>query len=708
MTQDTPDIAKPLFEPPRFLGHAFSLSGTVAVIGILLSLLFFLLVQQKVNIFLAQKLGQPVVRSVENLQQKISLDEYLAGSVAGLLSLNTNLAAEDLQPFLQTADLGKSTLEYLYIAKVDGSQVRIESRIYPASQENSAFNPGNFSGLEGLARYTGNTIRPSSAVLEADDRKWFVITRPIPNKTGKADVLIGFVPVDRLIDELVDLHSHGIITNLSIREDTGIAKEPFFSIQKKKTLRTKLLSLPESEDKVTLDDRVWRINFASSLHGDISFMEILPYVEFCVGLLLTAALIIYLRLARARGTEITDLAVSLRHANEQLGKRVAEEERMARALREGEQSYRAIFENAGIGICQISPTGEWLNVNHMAASILGYGNPQELLGDQPDFHNRLFVSERQRHEWFAKLKDGEHHEEEVELYTKDRRAIWVYMNGHAVRANEEKASFYQCTLYDITERRQAEFALMQAKEQADFANRSKSEFLANMSHELRTPLNAIIGFAEIIKDQLFGLAGQPQYVEYARDIYDSGELLLSLINDILDMSKIEAGKRALAEAVLDIENVIQSVVRLVTSRAKMGKLHLIVKVPKDLPSLRGEERALKQVFTNLLTNAIKFTPEGGNVTMTVYMDEFKRMCVRVEDTGIGISPEDIPIALAPFGQIESALSRKNQGTGLGLPLTKALVELHGGVLDLRSKLGSGTTVTLIFPADRVVAKSMIG
>jgi PAS domain S-box-containing protein len=441
-----------------------------------------------------------------------------------------------------------------------------------------------------------------------------------------------------------------------------------------------------------------------NLHGEALLIAALPYIELLIGLMLTLALVMYLRMARARGAEITKLAVSLRSANEELSNKIREEERMARALRESEQKYRAIFDNAGIGICQISPTGEWQNLNHTAAHILGYANPQELLSDQPDFHHRLFVNDRQRREWFGKLQDGNQHEQEIELFTKDRRRIWVNMSGYVARDNSQNGLYFECTMYDITERRQGELALLQAKEQADFANRSKSEFLANMSHELRTPLNAIIGFAEIIKDQMFGPVGQAQYVEYARDIYDSGALLLSLINDILDMSKIEAGKRALAEATLDVEHVVQSVMRLVTSRAKMGKLHLTIKVPKDIPSLRGEEKALKQILTNLLTNAIKFTPEGGHVTLSAGMDEFNRMSIKVEDTGIGIAPEDIPVALAPFGQIESALSRKNQGTGLGLPLTKALVELHGGVLDLQSKLGVGTVVTILFPTDRVVKK----
>jgi signal transduction histidine kinase len=279
------------------------------------------------------------------------------------------------------------------------------------------------------------------------------------------------------------------------------------------------------------------------------------------------------------------------------------------------------------------------------------------------------------------------------------------MSGYATRENGR--NFFECTLYDITERRRGELTLMTAKEQADFANRSKSEFLANMSHELRTPLNAIIGFAEIIKGEMFGPAGQPQYVEYARDIYDSGELLLSLINDILDMSKIEAGKRTLSETVLNVERVVESVVRLVAARAKAGKLHLHFNVAKDLPALRGEEKALKQILTNLLTNAIKFTPEGGDVSLTAGLDESLRIFIRVEDSGIGMAPDDIPVALAPFGQIESVLSRKNQGTGLGLPMTVALAELHDGKLDLKSKLGAGTTATVTFPADRVVQKEIV-
>ena len=432
-------------------------------------------------------------------------------------------------------------------------------------------------------------------------------------------------------------------------------------------------------------------------------LSALPYVALGMGLLLTLLLVGYFYSWHRRSLDGGKLAASLQRTNEELKRKFADEERMARALRKSEQSYRAIFDNTGIGIFQVAESGEWLNANRTLADMLGYNDQRELLSAQPDIHGQLFVNVAERNEWLNRLKTDICRGYEAEFYTKDHTTIWVCISGRGIAGDEEIRRHYECTLYDITERRQAEIALMQAKEQADFANRSKSEFLANMSHELRTPLNAIIGFAEIIKDQLFGPVGQAQYIEYAKDIYDSGGLLLSLINDILDMSKIEAGKRDIAEANLDMARLVRSVGVLVDSRAKLGKIKLIWNIPKDLPDLRGEERAMKQILTNVLTNAIKFTPENGTVTLSASLDEAGNMCIRVRDTGIGIAPEDIPVALAPFGQIESALSRKHQGTGLGLPLTKALVELHGGILDLQSKLGEGTVVTLIFPVGRVLA-----
>ena len=374
---------------------------------------------------------------------------------------------------------------------------------------------------------------------------------------------------------------------------------------------------------------------------------------------------------------------------------------LADALLECQRKYLAIFENTDIGIFHIAEDGQWLNANPTAAAIIGYDSPQDLLAAQPDFNGKLFVDVNQRAAWLAFIQVNNRYTEETAIYTKDGRIVWVSLSGHKTHDAQTGVSGIECTMYDITERRKAEMGATRAKEQADFANRSKSEFLANMSHELRTPLNAIIGFSEIIKDQLFGAVGQQQYVEYAKDIYDSGQLLLSLINDILDMSKIEAGKRQLQDVSLNIAAIVESVSRLVAARAKEGKVRLNLHIPRDFPNLRGEEKAMKQILTNLLTNAVKFTPEGGSVTLSAMIDADDRMVINVTDSGIGIAPENIAVALAPFGQIESALSRKHQGTGLGLPLTKALVELHGGTLTLASELGNGTTVAMSFPQERV-------
>lgn len=244
--------------------------------------------------------------------------------------------------------------------------------------------------------------------------------------------------------------------------------------------------------------------------------------------------------------------------------------------------------------------------------------------------------------------------------------------------------------------------LEKAKNVAESANRSKSQFLANISHELRTPLNAIIGFSSILMNQLFGPLGDQKYLEYAKDINDSGGHLLDIINDILDLSKAEAGRLSLTFEEVHVAKTINKCLTITAERAEKGKVKVLTDMPKTLPPIVADRLRLIQIVLNILTNAIKFTPEGGTVMINVSTEEengeISKFIIKVKDTGIGMSKEDQEKAFQSFGQVDSGLNRKYEGTGLGLPLTQKLMELHFGKISLESELGQGTTVTLSFPA----------
>ncbi len=285
-----------------------------------------------------------------------------------------------------------------------------------------------------------------------------------------------------------------------------------------------------------------------------------------------------------------------------------------------------------------------------------------------------------------------------------RNARWR-VNGRFVelRRNPMPGGGFVTVYSDLTERQRVEDALRDAKESAESANRTKSEILANMSHELRTPLNAVIGFSDIILREAFGPVGQPRYLDYARDIHESGTHLLALINDILDVSKAEAGRIELLDGLVDVSDLFDSCIRLVRARAAEANIEIILTSVDHMPKLQADGLRLKQVLINLLSNAVKFTPSGGTVTLSGESRNDGSVVLRVADSGVGMSPDDIPKAMSPFGQLEQSLARRHAGTGLGLPLSKALVELHGGRLQIDSDLGKGTTVSIILPADRVLA-----
>jgi signal transduction histidine kinase len=252
------------------------------------------------------------------------------------------------------------------------------------------------------------------------------------------------------------------------------------------------------------------------------------------------------------------------------------------------------------------------------------------------------------------------------------------------------------------ELRQNEIRLTTAKEAAEAANRAKSEFLANIGHELRTPLNAIIGFASVMQQGIRGPI-DPGYVEDAAIIANSGTHLLSMINDILDIARAEAQSLELAEDVVDLAETVRSSAGAVAEMARNGDIMCSLAVEDGLPAFWGDGKKLRQVLANLLSNAIKFTPPRGNVKIDAARDSAGGVAIRVADTGIGIAPDQMAVALAPFGQVDASLARKYEGVGLGLPLAKRLVEMHDGTLEIESELGSGTTVTVRLPTTRFPA-----
>ena len=375
----------------------------------------------------------------------------------------------------------------------------------------------------------------------------------------------------------------------------------------------------------------------------------------------------------------------------------------AAVARRKERQIRRVVEGSLQGVI-VRTSDDVLFVNDGFARLVGYETAQEVLKLDPTTMNefihpddRQMIVERIQ----ARMAGREplsHYE--FRLVRHDGTIVWTDTQAALVNWDGQPASLSWLT--DITDRKRTEEELVKSKEAAEFANRAKTEFLANMSHELRTPLNAILGFSEVIETEMFGPVGSSRYVDYAHDIHESGEHLLDLINDVLDLSKLEAGKLDLHESDVSLPDVVERCAALVRGRAEKARVTFHAEMPPALPELRADARALKQILLNLLTNAVKFTPEHGKVTLTVSDGGPKGLVIAVSDTGIGMSAADIDVALSPFGQIDSELGRKHEGTGLGLPITRSLVKLHGGDIAIASTPGEGTTITVTFPASRMV------
>ena len=382
---------------------------------------------------------------------------------------------------------------------------------------------------------------------------------------------------------------------------------------------------------------------------------------------------------------------------------IRERKKQQKALEEAELQYKSMVEKSLGGLYRSSAAGRFISANPAMANILGYDSPEDLMQSIKNIRNDFYVDNEIRTELLQQINDEDGSTDlEAQVYKKDGTIIWVSETCRPVKDDKGNLKYYEGTLTDISRRKETEHALVRAKAHSDMANRAKSEFLANMSHELRTPLNAIIGFSEILKNELFGPLGKEEYKEYSGDIYESGTHLLRIINDILDVSKIEAGKRELHEDMIDLYAISEAAFKMVKPKADLEKISMENKVPVDFPKLRAEELAVKQILINLLNNSVKFTDEKGKVTAHASIDEQGDAVISISDNGIGMKADDIDKALSPFGQLDADLDRKESGTGLGLTLVKQLTELHGGMVEIQSQPGEGTTVFIRFPAARVI------
>ncbi len=349
-------------------------------------------------------------------------------------------------------------------------------------------------------------------------------------------------------------------------------------------------------------------------------------------------------------------------------------------------------------------TLQFFYVNESACKQLGYSR-DELLKMTP-FDIKPDLDEQRLRDLLFPLLEGR--DESVQIETvhrhKDGSEIPVDIIVQYMRPIEQNPMFI-AIVRDITQRKKAEDELRLAKEQAEVASRGKSELLANMSHELRTPLNAIIGFSGAIAYETHGPLGHQKYRDYIDYISSSGKHLLGLVNDVLDVSAIEADKLELNEEDMNVGVAIEDSMQILSNLATEGDIHVTSKADDDLPMLHADRRRLTQIFINLLSNAIKFTPPGGDVSLTASIDDVGAFVFTVTDTGIGMDDKEQIEAMPKFGQVDSGLDRKHEGTGLGLPLTLGLIDLHGGGLTIDSRKGVGTTVMVRFPPERTVGST---
>ncbi len=386
------------------------------------------------------------------------------------------------------------------------------------------------------------------------------------------------------------------------------------------------------------------------------------------------------------------------------------------ALLQEKSSYCSIFENAVEGIFQTTPDGRYLSANPALADIYGYETVGQMIAELPNLNRQLYVDPNQRAEFVSKLAARRQVSKfESQIYRRDGSRIWISENAHSICDESGNVLYYEGTVTDITDRKQAESAMQSALEAAESANRAKSTFLANMSHELRTPLNAIIGYSEMLKEEAEEL-GSCESVPDLEKICSAGKHLLSMIDDILDISKIEAGRMDLYLETFDIHALIESAVATARPLVEKNGNTLEVYCPDNLDTMHADMTKVRQVLLNLLSNAAKFTKNGKiaigverikneqlrmknqleSSEILIFNSEF--LSFRVADTGIGMTQEQLQRVFQPFTQADASTTRQYGGTGLGLAISQRFCLMMGGSIEASSTLGSGTTFTVFLPS----------
>lgn len=370
---------------------------------------------------------------------------------------------------------------------------------------------------------------------------------------------------------------------------------------------------------------------------------------------------------------------------------------VAQPLTAAEKTYRAFFDHAIEGIFRTTPEGRYVDANPALAKIYGYDTPAALMDVLTDIAGQLYVAPGRRDQFRTLLQSTDVVTDFVsEIRRRDGVTIWISENARAVRDWTGRLVFYEGTVEDVTAKIDADNAVRQALRDAEEANRAKSAFLAAMSHELKTPLNAVIGFSEMLKSELLGPLGQTQYREYAAHIHDSGTRLLEVINNVLDITRLQSGDVTLEPSDIVVEDAINAAIAEARAAAESGH-EITLDIADDVAVIHADRRRLTQMLAHLLSNAFKFTRTGGQVRVRVRRDGARDVSIAVADTGIGMAPDQITAALKLFHQIDGSLARRFEGTGLGLPITKALADLHGGRLAVASREGEGTVVTIRLP-----------